>query len=231
LEEPKDRSKKKPRLKRLLRWLAVDLLVLAILVLLLFYKPGRYHPVLIVSFDPNGEKVHPYLTRELLPKFNNGVQSRRPFRMTIVDNALNEVIARYDLPQASGVSISKPQVLFEPDRIVLMGTANVEGAPLIVTIKLQPQFDEKGLLNLNVEEVKLGAMPITLLVKMVGKEKYNERVAAGDVDTEDIRSQIVASLLSGKLFDPVVTYGGKKVRLKSVEISQGQMEAEFVPAK
>jgi hypothetical protein len=233
LEQPKDKTKKKkPRWKKLLRWLIVDLLVAAIFVLLLLYKPGQYHPIIAAMMDPNGQRVHPYLARELMPQFNNGIQARRPFRMKIVDKTLNEVIAQYKWPQeAAGVSILSPEVLFEPDRIILMGTANVEGADLIVTVELQPQFNEQGLLNLKVEKVKIGAMNITPLARMIGRRRYDERVEAGGFDPEDLRSQIAASLLSGRPFDPVIEYDRKKVRLKSAEVSQGQLDVEFVPAK
>ncbi len=232
MEEPKDNiRKKKPRWKRLLPWLVVDLLVAAILVLLLFYKPAGYQPLRML-FDADEGRVHPYLSKELLPQFNNGVQSRRPFRLTILEKPLNEVVAQSNWAQAAaGVSISKPQIVFEPNLVVLMGTATIEGAPLIVTIELQPQFAEKGLLNLNVEKVRIGAMNITPLAKMLGKEKYEERLAAGGVDPEDIRSQITASLLTGRPFDPVLVYDQKKIRVKSVVVSQGRLDVEIVPAR
>lgn len=209
----------------------MDLLVAAIFVLLLLYKPASYHPILVSLMDPNGQRVHPYVSKELLPRFNNGIQARRPFRMTILDKTLNEVIGQTRwLQEAGGVTISSPQVAFEPDRIVLMGTAIVEGADLIVTIELQPQFNEQGLLNLKVEKVKIGAMNITPLAKLVGKKMYEDRVAAGAVPY-DIKTQIAASLLTGEPFDPVIEYDGKKIRLKSVNVSQGQLDAELVPAK
>jgi hypothetical protein len=232
LEQPKDNTrKKKPRWKKLLRWLVVDLLVLVILLLLLLYKPGRYHPIIVARTGSTEDRVHPYVSKELLPTFNNGVQSRRPFRMTILDNSLNEVIARYKWPQeASGISVNKPQVSFEPNRVVLMGTATVEGADLIVTVEMLPQFNEQGLFNFNVDKVKVGAMNITPLAKMIGKQKYEERIAAGGVPY-DIRTQVAASVFTDEPFDPVVEYDGKKIRLKSIEVSQGQLDVEFIPAR
>ena len=52
-DEPK---KKKPRWKKLVRWLVVDLLVAAIVILLLLYKPGSYHPF-GSFFEPNDGRV------------------------------------------------------------------------------------------------------------------------------------------------------------------------------
>jgi hypothetical protein len=229
LKQPKNETKKKtPRWKRLVRWLIVDLLVAAILILLLFYKPGRYHP-LSSWLDPNG-RVDPTVSKELLPQLNNGIQARRPFRMTIPEKPVNEIIAPYAFGEG-GVSMTKLQVAFEPNLVVLMGTATIEGAPLVVTMELQPQFDEKGLLNLNLDKVKVGAMNVTPLIKMVGKEEFEKRVAQGNVDTDDPRTKIVASLLTGQPFDPVFQYDDKKVRVKSVVVMKGQLEVELAPAK
>jgi hypothetical protein len=226
-----DTKKKKPRWKKLVRWLVVDLLVAAIFILLLLYKPGGYHPF-GSPFDPNGGRVNPYVSKELLPQFNNGIQARRPFRMTILEKPLNEIVAQFMWPQeAGGVVLTKPQVTFEPNMVVLMGTATVEGADLIVTVELQPQFDEKGWLNLNLKGVKVGAMPFTPLARIFGERKYKEGLASGDVDTKDIRTRIAASLFTGQPFDPVFEYDRKKVRVKSVVVSQGQLDVEFVPAK
>jgi hypothetical protein len=234
LEEPKNDSvKKKSRLRKLLRWLIVDVLVAAILILLLLYRPSGYRPPHVVTVDANGrEIVNPYVSQDLGPRFNNGAQERKPFHIKLEEKAFNEVIARYKWPQeAAGVSLSSPQVSFEPGRITLMGTATMEHADFIVTVDIEPQFDDKGLLNLNVTKVKVGAMNITPLAKMIGKQKYEERLDAGAVDMDDIRTRITGSLLAGKSFDPVIESGGKRIRLKSLDITQGHLDAEFVPAK
>jgi hypothetical protein len=232
LEQLKDEpKKKKPRWKKLVRWLVVDLLVATIIILLLLYKPGSYHPFGSL-FEPNDGRVSPYVSRELLPQFNNGIQARRPFRMTILEKPLNEIVTQFMWPQEmAGVVLTKPQVAFEPNLVVLMGTATTEGAPFIVTMELRPQFNEQGLLNLNLEQVKVGAMPVTLVARFIGKQKYEEQIAAGDVDMEDPRTKIAAAIFTGQPFDPVFTYDGKKVRVKNAVVTKGQLEVEFVPAR
>ncbi len=233
MEQLKDETKKKkPRWRKLVRWLVVDLLVAAIFILLLLYRPGGYHPFGSL-FDPNNDgRVNPYVSKELLPQFNNGIQARKPFRMTVLEKPLNEVVAQFMWPQeAGGVVVTKPQVTFEPNMVVLMGTATIEGADFIVTVELQPQFDEKGLLTINVEKVKVGAMNLTPVAKIFGKQKFEEQMARDDVDKEDIRTKIAASLFTGEPFDPVFEYDHKKVRVKNATVSKGQMDVEFAPAK
>jgi hypothetical protein len=230
-KQPNNDKKKKSRLKKLVCWLFVDLLVAAIVVLLLFYRPSGYHPILAALSDANGQRVHPYISKELGPAFYNGAHDQQPFRLTVLDGPLNEAIAQAAwLSEASGITLSSPQVSFEPDHVVLMGTADVQGADLIVTIAVKPQLDEQGLLNLNVDKVKIGAMNITPLARMMAKKMYEDRVATGTVDTEDLRTKVTASLLAGEAFDPIVPVDGKKVRLRSLNIAEGQLDAEWVPA-
>jgi uncharacterized protein YpmS len=63
-----------------------------------------------------------------------------------------------------------PKVLFVPGSVVLMGSANVKSAQFVVTITPEPKTNEKGLLNLQVAKVKIGAMNITPLAKIIAKK-------------------------------------------------------------
>jgi uncharacterized protein YpmS len=226
-------TRKKSRRRKLLWWLAIDFAVAAVILALLVYKPSRYNPVIApVPADPNGQVVHPYLHRDLGSKFYNDAQRQRPFEMVVLDKSLNEAIASMSWPrQSEGITLSRPEVLFVPGRIILMGTADIEGARFVVTVELAPQLDEAGSLNLLVEKVKVGAMNITPLAKMVARKMFQERLAQGWVDTEHLGTKIVASLLAQEAFDPVMDVDGRKVRLRSVDVTQGKLTAQFVPAK
>jgi len=108
--------------------------------------------------------------------------------------------------------------------------ADVKSAQFVVTIALEPNTDEKGMLNLQVAKVKIGAMNITPLVKMIAKKMYKERIATVPIDTQDLRSQIAASLLNGEPFDPIFNVDHKKVRLDGITVKQGKLILHFVPA-
>lgn len=225
-------KKKRSKRKKLFYWLLIDTTVAVVILALLLYKPGRYNPVVRALTGTDDDRVHPYLSHDLGPQLYNGAQSQRPFNLVVLDQTLNEAIAQFQWPrETGGVVFSAPEVLFQPGRIVLMGTADIEKADLVITVELEPQLDEQGLLNLNVTKVKVGAMPITLVAKTVAKRQYQERLETVPVDTDDIRTKVAGSLLAGESFDPVFQVDDKWVRLKSFSLSQGKLEAELVPAE
>jgi hypothetical protein len=222
---------KKSRRKKLILWLCVDLAVAATVILLLLYKPAQYHPVTPpATDDPNGRRVHPYISHELMPTLYNNAQDRKPFGMEVLDQGLNEAIAQTRWRQESGgIKLSSPAVAFTPGRIVLMGTANIEGADFVVTVEIGPKILEDGRLSLLVEKVKIGVMNITWLARKIAQKTYREQVDAGGIDTEDWRTKIAASLLVGEPFEPVFPVEDKWIRLQSFDISQGKAIVRFVP--
>jgi uncharacterized protein YpmS len=225
-------KRKTSRRKKLLIWLAVDLVVAAVVILLFLHKPSQYHPVVPAEPNPDGQQVDPYLHRDLYAKLYNGAQRRRPFEMVVHDQALNEALARLNWSeQSGGVKLSGPQVFFAPGRIILMGTATVEGADLVLTVEFTPQMDDQGNLNLLVDKVKVGAIPVTLVVKPIAKKMYRERIESVPIDMQDLRTKVVASILSDEPFRPVLRVEDKWVRLQSFEITDGKLAARFVPGK
>lgn len=231
LEQEKKKKPRKSRRRKLLYWLLIDLAVAAIVIGLLLYKPSQYNPVISTSVASDGERVHPYLHRDLGSTLYNGAQRQRPFDMTVHDTLLNEAIALAKWPQqAEGVTFYAPEVLFRPGRIVLMGTADLEGAKFVITIELEPEIDEQHLLSINVAKIKVGAMNITPLAKMMARRMYQQRLETVPIDTEALQTKIAASLLNQEPFEPVFEVDDKWVRLQSIEITEGKLVARLVPA-
>jgi len=223
-------KKKKSKRKKLLIWLLVDILVAAIVIALLFHTPANYNP--FVAEETDDDRVHPYLTHDLMPQLYNGAQSQKPFEVSVSDQALNEAIAQARWPQhAEGATFDAPQVIFSPESITLMGTVDAEGAELVVTIEVAPRMDEQGLLSVGLQKVKVGAMNITPLAKAVAKKMYLERLETVPIDTEDIRTKIAGALLNEEAFEPVFKVEDKWVRLKGLTLYEGQFVLRFVPAR
>lgn len=219
---------KKKRYKKLVLWLLIDLAVAIVVFTLLLYKPSRYDvPKPDLTRQKRG-KVHDYLTY-LSSEFYNGSQLVEPFDLVIIDEKLNDAIAQWSTG-SEGVRLSAPAVFFEPGIIVLMGTAEIKGVEFVITIVLEPQIDIQGLLNLQVIKVKVGAMNITPLAKMIAKRKYSERLVTYPIDTEDLRTKIAASLLNDEPFDPIFWVEDKKVRLDKIKIELGKSTVHFIPA-
>ncbi|MCX5646879.1 MAG: hypothetical protein NTZ17_19700 [Phycisphaerae bacterium] len=224
-------TRKKSRRKKLLIWLGVDLCVAALVAVLLLHKPSGYNPAVPADPDPNGEQVDPYLHRDLSSKFYNDAQRQRPFEMVVLDKALNEAISQLKWRQETGgVALSSPQVLFTPGHIVLMGTTAVEGADFVLTVELGPRMNDQGHLNLVVEKVKVGALNVTPLAKMMAKRMYRERIESAPVDMQDLRTKIAASLLNEEPFELTVKIEDKWVRLKGFDLVDGKLTAQFIPA-
>jgi len=222
--------RKKAKHKKLVYWLFVDLTVAAVIIALLLYKPGRYKPAGFSSGSYKRRQVHPYLTY-LSSELYNGAQRGEPFELIVVQKGINEIIAWSNWPKESeGIMFSEPVMLFVPGSIVLMGTAHIKGVEFVVTIVLEPRVDEQSLLNLQVAKVKIGAMNITPLAKMIAKRMYAQRLATVPIDTEALQTKIAGSLLNNEPFEPVFKIEDKKVRVEKITIAEEKSILHLVPA-
>jgi len=221
---------KKSRRKKLVFWLLIDLTVAASVFALLIYRPGRYDPSDFDSYGHEQGQVSPYLTHELSPQVYNNSQRGEPFDLVITQSGVNEIIAGFGWPKYSeGVMLYDPAVLFVPDSIVLMITANVKGVEFIITIELKPKINQQKMLNVHMAKVKVGAMNITPLAKLMGKKMYAERIAALPVDKEALQTKIVRSLLSEEAFEPVFRVEDNKVRIEKITLLKEKLIARLVP--
>ena len=222
---------KKSRRKKLVLWLLIDLAVAAVVFALLVYRPGRYDPADFDSYDLDNGQVSPYLTHELSPQVYNNSQRGEPFDLVVTQSGVNEIVAGLGWPKFSeGIMLYAPAVLFVPGSVVMMITANVKGVELIITIELEPKIDERKMLNLQVAKVKVGAVNITPLARMMAKKMYVERLAMLPVDTEALQTKIVASLLNEEAFEPVFSVEDNKVRVEKITIYKEKLTARLVPA-
>jgi hypothetical protein len=218
--------RRRARLKKACWFLAGLAAAIIALVLLLFYRPARYDPLEPVRDN----QVSPYLTHELLPRLYNDSQLGEPFDLLVSQYGINDIISRYSWPKEfDGITFSAPEVLFLPDGIVLMGTAAGSSVELVITMVVEPSLDQQGLLSLHLAKVKVGAVNITLLVKMMGKRAYNQRLAEDDIDTENIRAKIAASLLNDEPFEPTFDVEERKVRVENVTLEQGNLTLHLAP--
>lgn len=220
------KTRKKRKFKKRY-WLLIDLAIVVGILVLLLYKPSRYNPQQTAS----GNQVSSYLTHELSPQLYNGLQREEPFELVILQEGINEAIAHSKWPKESeGIRFSTPVVFFVPNNIVLMSSANVKGMEFVVTIMAEPSLDQKGLLNLWVTKVKVGAMNITLLAKMIARRMYRQRLATADIDSEDLGVQIAASLLNAEPFEPIFEIDDKKVRVEKIAVTEGKLTIRLAPA-
>jgi len=230
LQQTEQKEKKKPvKSKRRRRfWLLIDLSIMLIILVLLVYRPSGYHPKTI-SQTNEINKYWPYYTSQ----FYNGTQLQKPFEMVLTEEGLNEIVASSGWPKASeGVSFSRPQVVIEEDEVILMGTASLGDVDFIVTLGGKPVIDEKRLMNLKITRIKIGAMNITPVAKIIAKQMYAKQESQLDPEKDDVAQKVIASLLTDEGFEPVFNPPDdkrKKARIERITVEKGKIVIGFVP--
>lgn len=226
-------KKRKKRKFKKRYWLLIDLAIAIVIVALLLHKPARYKP----PEYTDDKLVSPYLTNILGPAIHNGAQRDEPFELVVTQKGINEIITWSKWPkEAEDVRFSAPVVFFVPDRIEVMGTANMKGVDLVISIMAEPRLNEEGLLNLRVAKVKIGAMNITPLARMIAKRMYAQRLATVPIDTEDLGAKIAGSLLNDEPFEPVFNIAdifeneNKELRIEKITITREKLILRLVPA-
>ena len=216
----------KKRIRRTLYWFAAELLIIAIILLLLVYKPRGYEAVVPDTFG----RVSTYLTHEIAQEFYNKAQLGEPFELVIEDSGLNEVIASgaWIIPQTEARA-SLPVVQFVPGRMVVMASAWLSGMEFVATIELSAQSDGDGRVGLSLDSVKVGAVPVTLAARAVAKKMYNEQIA--DLPPDHISAQVGAAIFDGQPFEPILDAGGKFVKINKIDLADGNVRIGFVPVK
>ncbi|MFC1675887.1 hypothetical protein ACFL3G_02350 [Planctomycetota bacterium] len=222
------KNRKKRKGKKIYLCLAVVPAIGILLCLGLLYKPGYFTTPTPIE----DEQVSEYLTHELAPNFYNGIQLGEPFDLVVSQEGINDIIARSKWPrQGKNFTFMTPKVFFVSERIAIMGAVVVKDAEFIVTIVGNPVFDEQGLLTLKIEQVKVGALNVTLLAKLIIREIYSNHIKVKEIKPGDIVANIVMSLLNNKPFEPVLEISDKKARIENVAIEPRKLTLHLSPIK
>lgn len=219
------KNRKKTIFKRVC-WLLAGLGVLVVVfVFLLLYRPGRYSPPELVD----NKQVSPYLTHELLPEVYNRSQYGEPFDLVVSEAGVNEIIAYSKWPRRlGGIDFSAPVAFFMPNEVLLMGECEVGGAEFVVSVVVEAEFDG-GLVYLRLAKVRVGAVNITPLAKVIGRSMYAKRLAAKGSDGKDLGAQIATSLLYDEGFEPVFKIEDERLRIEAINIEQERVKIRLVP--
>jgi uncharacterized protein YpmS len=230
-EKPKSDEQPKKRYVKFLKraiWPAISLTLSIIIILLLLYKPAGYLPADEAEALRGQRQLSQNITNRLLPEFYNGIQHTESFEMTINEEEINELIAQAKWPKYSeGFVFYTPKASLDSGKIGLMCTVLQFGldVELVITIETQPKLDENGLLNVNVTQVKIGAVNITPLAEFFAKKMYQEQKPEY-IEAWDWRSKIASSIFENAGFEPVFLVKDRWVRLEALDIRE-----EFVKVR
>jgi len=206
----------------------VSLIVtLTITAVLLLHKPSDYEPPQTIQ----DRQVSKYLTHVISQDLYNGAQAGEPFDLVVTEEGIGDVIARSGWPKQVGEALfAVPEVKFQPDSIIIRGLVNIDTVELFVVIEGTSYIDEQGLLYLHVTKVKIGAVSVTIVAKMVAGAIYNNESTSWHLDQDDWRARIMTALLLDEPFEPVFEIEDAKVRMDDVKIESGKLTIHFVPA-
>ncbi len=223
------KKKKKRPYGKLAAWLIADLTIALVLIGLLLHKPAGYEPVKLNTGGDAPEHIHRYLTH-LGSELYNGAQATKSFGLEVIEAGINQAIAQSNWPkQSEGIAFSLPKATFSQDGITLMGTANIEGVDLVVTIAGRPSLMDDGRLRLQLRKVKIGAMSVTPMARIIARKMYRDQLNYMTVDSDDLRTKIAAALIDDQPFDPVFNIEGRMIRLTDLSLAQGKLILRFMP--
>ena len=211
-------------------------LAVAILLAMLQKQPRSFTLISTVS---QSEQVSPYLTHYLAPNVHNNIQIDEPFEIVVPQKGINEIIGEEDVlgwewpVEFNNVVISRPVAVFDARNIRLMGKVDIVGFETVITLCATPCIDKDGLLSLNMQYVRAGAVDISFLAK-----KTIERVIEGEIEQMDEDEEqywlwdILGACTDNKPFEPIFpTIYGKYIRLIKSEISESKLILVFEPSK
>lgn len=225
-------TRKRKALRVLCIVIIIASLVCVVGIFMLTHVPEHYQPL-----EPSGaNEVNPYLTHYLAPNFHNNIQIDQPFDVIVIQTELNKVIVDevslgWSWPVVlNGVTFSSPSVVFSGETIILMGTVDYAGFPVVVSIISSPKLDDEGLLALNIEKIMAGAVNITPLAKFITGLVISGQME--EVTKNQWLKDLEGSVMRDESFDPVfpIYESDKEIRLTKSEISDGKLVLGFAPA-
>jgi len=204
--------------------------VLAGICILFWYTPRAYNPVQV----ENPEQVSLYLTHQLGPEFFNQIQRGEPFELIIPQSGLNDITSRWIWPQQFGeMSFSDPYVTFSNQSILLMGTLAYEGVSSVISIIAFPTMNSDGEINLDIQSIRLGMVPVTTLVTKLAQKAFDDNRSSFEEDPK--AEEIVQEIIRNEPFDPIFLFSTEYcecwVRISKFSIEQGLLKLTLLPEK
>ena len=207
---------------------AIAMGVLVGIGILFWYTPRAYKPVQA----KNTKYVSLHLTHELGQEFHNEVQKGKAFDLIIPQSEFNDIISQEFQPQQFGdVSFSEPYVIFLDQSILLMGTLVYEGVSSVISITTLPTMDSDGKINMNIQSVRLGMVPVTTLVTKLAQKIFDDNRSSfeGDVKAEEN----VQAIIRNEPFDPIFLFSTEYceywVRVSKFSLRQGSLNLTLLP--
>ncbi|MHC5138070.1 MAG: hypothetical protein ACYSN7_05890 [Planctomycetota bacterium] len=112
-----------------------------------------------------------------------------------------------------------------------MGTLVYEGVSSVISITALPTMEPDGKINLNIQSVRLGMVPVTTLVTKLAQKIFDDNRSSfeGDVKAEEN----VQAIIRNEPFDPIFLFSTEYceywVRVSKFSLRQGSLKLTLLP--
>ena len=197
-------------------------------IFLLFYRPGGFGGVDV----HDGNDMSSYLTHKLLPEIYNQSQYGEVFEVDFSAEGINDIISCSKWPRGSDeVLFSIPKVGFHPEAMVLHGIVTIKEMPFAVTMEVEPEIDDAGLLHINVSMIRVGALQITPIARLVWQNLYRDWSGRSENADKNLEGKILRSLFEGEGIEPVFELHERQICIESIDIYYGGATIGFRPVE
>ncbi len=218
----------KKRKHRWLKYITVITITACVAGALIFWAflhtPAAYTPL---PAD-NPDQVSLYLTHELGPDFFNQVQLGEPFELIIEQDGLNDIIRGGIWPQQCGpATVDTPMVVFDSGIIYAMSKVSYMGFSSVLTVVSRPTQDKTGQINMHIDAVRLGLLPVTPLAAGIAKSTMGQFEA--DLQEWPELAKVLSAVIANAAFEPVFEVPKHRIRVHRFQLEQGRLRVVLVP--
>ena len=190
---------------------------------LVWYTPKAYKSAEVA----NTEQTSVYLTHELGPNFFNNIQQEKPFELIIPQDELNNIFTQEFGTETFGdASFSNPHVTFSDKSILLMVTLTYNEVSSVLSINALPVIDNEGKIDLNIQFIRLGMLPVETLVTKLAQKAFDENRSCFEDDPK--AAENIQAIIQKKPFDPIFLFSIEdrqyQVRITDFHITQGSLK-------
>ncbi|MHC5179591.1 MAG: hypothetical protein ACYSOS_03600, partial [Planctomycetota bacterium] len=124
-----------------------------------------------------------------------------------------------------------PQVIFSDQSILLMGTLTYEGVSSVISITAFPQMGPNGNINLNIESIRMGMVPVKTLVTKLAQKVFDANRDSFEDDPK--AEETVQAIILNQPFDPTFLFPAVQddywVRVSEFSVNPGLLTLTLHP--
>ena len=106
--------------------------------------------------------------------------------------------------------------------IFLMGTLTYKEVSSVISIIAIPVMDSDGKINLNIQSVRLGMVPVRALITKLAQKAFDDNRSSFEDDPKTEKN--VQAIIRNESFDPIFSFPDRWVRITDFSIEEGALK-------